>query len=72
MKQTDTRALPFGIRISLPDNDPFASLIGESWSATHWFATQAERDRAIRDMQRTHEYSRRTDKPAIRLEAIRK
>lgn len=72
MKSTDTPSRPFGIRVSLPDDDPFVGIIGDNWSTTHWYATQAERDRAMRDMQRTHEYSRRSDKPAIRLEAIRK
>jgi len=71
MKPAATRLLPFGIRVSLPDSDPFAALIGENWSKTHWFATQAERDQAMREMQRRHEYSRRTDKPAITLEAIK-
>jgi hypothetical protein len=72
MKMPETPSLPFGIRVSLPDHDPFTALLGDQWSKTHWFATQAERDQAIREMQRRHEYSRRSDIPAIRLEAIKK
>jgi len=72
MKPAETRLLPFGIRVSLADTDPFAALIGDNWSKTHWFATQAERDQAILEMQRRHEYSRRSDKPAIALEAIKR
>jgi hypothetical protein len=71
MKPGETRVLPFGIRVSLADKDPFASLVGDNWSKTHWFATQAERDQTIVEMQRRHEYSRRSDKPAIKLEAIK-
>lgn len=72
MKPAESQLLPFGIRVSLADSDPFAALIGENWSTTHWFATQAERDQTIVEMQRRHEYSRRSDKPAITLEAIKK
>jgi hypothetical protein len=72
MKMPETPSLPFGIQVSLPDNDPFAALLGDNWSKTHWFATQTERDQAILEMQRRHEYSRRSDAPAIKLEAIKK
>jgi hypothetical protein len=72
MKTPETPSLPFGIQVSLPDNDPFAALLGNTWSKTHWFASQAERDQTIREMQRRHEYSRRSDAPAIKLEAINK
>jgi len=60
----------FGIRVSAPANDPFTNLVGEDWNTTHWFATQPERDDAIQDMQREHEYSRRGDKPTLIFEAI--
>lgn len=72
MKPAEKRLLPFGIRVSLADADPFAALLGENWNKTHWFATQGERDQAMLEMQRRHEYSRRTDKPAITVEAIKK
>jgi len=70
MKQTDETTPLFGIRVSAPANDPFIDLVGEDWSATHWFKTQGERDRAIKDMQREHEYSRRGDKPTLIFAAI--
>jgi len=72
MKSAETRGLPFGIRVSLASDDPFAALVGADWKKTHWYATQGERDRAILDMQRRHEYSRRSDAPAIKLEAIKR
>jgi hypothetical protein len=70
MNATDATPLVFGIRISAPANDPFTHLIGENWNTTHWFATQPDRDHAMQDMQREHEYSRRGDKPTLVYEAI--
>jgi hypothetical protein len=60
----------FGIRISTPTDDPFANLVGKDWNTTHWFNTQSERDRAIKEMQREHEYSRRGDKPTLIYETV--
>ena len=55
----------FGIRISLPENDPFTALIGEDWTAEHWYATESERDQAMADMAQEHIYSRRGDRPTL-------
>ena len=55
----------YGIRVSLPDNDPFTALIGEDWSTEHWYATESERDQAMADMAQEHIYSRRGDRPAL-------
>lgn len=60
----------FGIRVSLPDGDPFARLLDDDWTATHWFASAADRNAALADMQRKHEYSRPNDKPSLVFEAI--
>ena len=70
MKQKDETTPLFGILVSAPANDPFTDLVGKDWSTTHWFSTQQERDRAIKDMQREHEYSRRGDKPTLIFAAI--
>ena len=67
---TDTTLALFGIRVSAAANDPFANLVGNDWNTTHWFKTQADRDRAIKDMQREHEYSRRGDKPTLVYETV--
>jgi hypothetical protein len=56
---------PYGIRISLRENDPFRGLLGPEWQKYHWFATAAERDRALEEMSRKHEYSRSGDRPAL-------
>jgi hypothetical protein len=59
-----TKALPFGLRVSLRPGDPIASLLGADWQRTHWYATAAERDAALSEMSRRHEYSRAADPPA--------
>ncbi|MBV6422683.1 MAG: hypothetical protein NAOJABEB_00466 [Steroidobacteraceae bacterium] len=63
---------PYGVRVSLRANDPFRKLLGQDWSRTHWFATVAERDIALADMSRRHEYSRAGDAPALRFEKVEK
>src|SRR5262249_61843181 len=49
---------PFGIRVSLPPGDPFRKLLGPEWQRLHWYSTPAERDAAMAEMSRRHEYSR--------------
>lgn len=55
---------PCGLRVSLKPGDPFRALLGADWSRTHWFATAEERDAALAEMSRKHEYSRPGDRPA--------
>jgi len=47
------------------ENDPFRALLGPEWQKYHWFATAEERDRALEEMSRKHEYSRVGDRPAL-------
>jgi len=58
-------ALPFGIRISLRPDDPFARLVGAEWQRVHWYATERDRDAALDDMSRRHRFSRVGDEPAL-------
>ena len=58
------KSLPFGLRVSLRPGDPIANLLGADWQRTHWFATAAERDAALAEMSRRHDYSRAADPPA--------
>jgi len=60
----------YGVRISLPEGDPFTRLLDENWATTHWFATAEDRDAALQDMQRKHEYSRPHDKPTLIFAAV--
>ncbi len=70
MTSAEDTSFQYGIRVSLPPGDPFANLVGEDWEKTHWFATPSARDRAMQEMQRVHEYSRRCDKPTLIFEPV--
>jgi hypothetical protein len=63
---------PYGVRVSLPKGDPFRKLLGEEWSRDHWYSTQEERDRALTEMSRRHEYSRGGDRPSLVFEKVEK
>ena len=65
-----TRDKPFGIRVSLPARDTFSSVIGSDWSQEHWFASAAERDKALEAMRSEHLYSRRGDRPSLVFTAV--
>ena len=61
---------PFGIRVTTRPGDPFRLLIGKEWTREHWFGSALERDEALANMRRRHEYSRSGDQPALVYEAI--
>ncbi len=61
---------PYGVRVSLRASDPFRKLLGADWSRTHWFETVLERDAALAEMSRKHEYSRPGDRPALNYEKV--
>jgi hypothetical protein len=63
---------PYGVRVSLRPGDPFRKLLGPDWSRTHWYASASERDAAMQEMSRKHEYSRSGDAPALRFERVEK
>jgi hypothetical protein len=44
--------------------------LGPEWNRTHWYATAGERDAAMAEMSRKHEYSRAGDSPALRFEKV--
>jgi len=54
----------YGVRMTLPQNDPLATLLGDA-EMYRWYATAAERDAALAEMQREHEYSRIGDRPTL-------
>jgi len=60
----------YGIRMTLPANDPLATLLGGDAEMYRWYATPVERDAALTDMQREHEYSRIGDRPTLRYEKV--
>ena len=62
--------LPFGIRVRLAPTDPFRNLVGDEWETYHWFTSKRERDEAIVEMARRHEYSRLGDEPTLIYEPV--
>ncbi len=63
---------PYGVRVSLPAGDPFRKLLGPEWHRTHWYGTRDERDSALKEMSRRHEYSRSGDRPSLIFEKVEK
>ena len=61
---------PYGVRVSLPRGDPFRKIMGAEWHQAHWYASATERDAALAEMSRKHEYSRAGDKPALVFEKV--
>jgi hypothetical protein len=61
---------PYGVRVSLRPGDPFRKIMGAEWHRVHWFFTPAERDAALLEMARKHEYSRIGDRPALQFEKV--
>ena len=55
----------YGIRITLPADDPFRAphLIGEDWAGHRWFDSEAERDRIFHEMTHLPPYYRNGDIP---------
>jgi len=53
---------PYGVRVSLRANDPLARLCGADWQRVHWYDTAAERDAALAEISRKHEYPRPGDR----------
>ncbi|MDH3647680.1 MAG: hypothetical protein OER80_12995 [Gammaproteobacteria bacterium] len=60
----------YGIRMTLPENDSFRLVLGDDWASFRWYATEAERDEALADMRREHEYSRLGDIPTLIYERV--
>jgi len=71
LSRRPTTAKPYGIRVSLLGNDSFARLLGSDWQTYHWFETEQQRNRALKDMASEHLYSRRGDKPTLRFERVK-
>lgn len=63
---------PFGIRVAVKSSDPFRNLVGRDWHREHWYATETERDAALKGMSEKYLYFRPGDKPTLRFEKIGK
>ena len=56
--------------MSLPAGDPFRKLLGPEWNRLHWYSSPEERDAALIEMSRRHQYSRGGDKPSLVFEKV--
>jgi hypothetical protein len=66
----EAQAKPFGIRVSLRATDPFRKILGSDWHRSHWYATAAERETALAEMSRRHDYSRPHDAPTLEFTRV--
>lgn len=64
---TDCR---YGIRVTLPQQDPMQKVLGENWERLHWYPSERERDQAYQQMALHHGYYRDSDYPSQVLEKI--
>lgn len=64
---TQEPAQRFGIRCTLPPDDPMSAphLLGPDWEAFRWYDSTRERDAALDSFSREHLYSRRGDRPSV-------
>jgi hypothetical protein len=60
----------YGVRVTMPSEDPLRNLLGADWHSVRWFATEAERDAALEDMRQVHRFSRRGDRPSLVYQKI--
>lgn len=60
----------FGLRLSLPANDTFTGILGSAWKKERWYASEAERDQAMRELRNQHPYYRLGDKPTLEIVKI--
>lgn len=65
-----SRPRPYGLRLSLPPNDPMRPLLGDDWSKSYWFATEEERERKIREFTEPFPYYRKGDQPSLVIETV--
>ena len=64
----------YGIRVTLPGGDTMSAphLLGERWESYRWFASEADRERALADMSRQLPNYRRTDYITQILERVQR
>ena len=64
------RSRPYGFRVRMRRSDPLRNLIGDAWHKEHWFATAADRDRALAEMSSRYLYFRPGDAPTLEYERL--
>jgi hypothetical protein len=60
----------WGLRLSLPENDPMRPLLGEDWHEFQWFATEQAREAKLGQLRRQFVYYREGDQPSFVVERV--
>lgn len=60
----------WGIRLSLPANDPMIPVLGADWHEYQWFASEAEREAKLEQLRRQFIFYRKGDIPSFVLERV--
>lgn len=60
----------YGLRLSLPPNDPMRPLLGDDWHVYHWFATEDEREQKIAQLRNQFVFYRPGDRPSFVIERV--
>jgi hypothetical protein len=60
----------WGIRLSLPDQDPMRLVLGEDWHEYQWFASEEDREAKLAQLQDQFIYYRKGDVPSFVLERV--
>ncbi|MEO0974221.1 MAG: hypothetical protein AAFX85_14100 [Pseudomonadota bacterium] len=60
----------YGIRMYLPATDSFVNILGNDQAMFRWYASEADRDRALREMRSEHLFSRAGDRPTLIYEPV--
>lgn len=66
----ETAEACFGLRLTLPEEDTFAKVLGSGWQKERWFTSEAARDNAITELRRQHPYYRLGDRPTLQIQKI--
>ena len=60
----------WGIRLSLPENDPMRAVLGDDWQEYQWFASEPAREDKLEQLRRQFVYYREGDRPSFVLERV--
>lgn len=62
----------YGIKVKLPENDPMRAphLLGDDWSGTRWYGSEAARNEAFEKMLSQPGNYRKGDTPSMSLTKI--
>lgn len=60
----------WGLRLSLPGQDPMRRLLGEDWQEYQWFASERAREAKLAQLERQFVHYRQGDVPSFVLERV--